>query len=167
MKNDSITRDNVFIRYRIENGVRERNPVKVMAFEMVELDNTDIVEYLLNNHLVQQKANKDFLENIIKGICPYTDYDDNACLQQCEDIIKDIEHTVNRSIRYVLWLTEPAAIDECYAFSEEDGYEIDGYQISDIVLSDLGYDGTLYAYEQNPVPIESKIIHRQLEFGSR
>jgi hypothetical protein len=56
------------------------------------------------------------------------------------------------NVRYALWLADKDAVEELY-----DGDELDVYPYETdnaIILSDLGYDGTLYGFEEMPEPLD-------------
>lgn len=71
-----------------------------------------------------------------------------------------IEDNTGKKIRYALWLADKDAVEDMYEGNERDIY---AYNVDDaVVLSDLGYDGTLYGFEEMPEPIED-IVESQKE----
>lgn len=152
------------VRFRTEafSGLGERNIVDVMCFETFELGNTDILETLQ--------------EGVLKGnsICdlfgPIIDYLEGANVSNCYENIKDqtafFEKVVNEirsvtglDIKYVLWLADKATVTdrEWYGRDMADDLDFDSYEIGPVVLSELGYDGTLYGYVDLPISLEERI----------
>lgn len=53
-------------------------------------------------------------------------------------------------LKYCLWLASKSTVLDLYNASEQD---IQKYETSPIILSDLGMDGMLFAYESMPRPL--------------
>jgi hypothetical protein len=69
-----------------------------------------------------------------------------------KEILGCIEDETTITVNYALWLADKDSVIDNYEGSER---EIYGYKIDNaIVLSDLGWDGTLYGFEDEPEPVE-------------
>ena len=145
------------IKYRTEMSVdSERKALPVMLFEITELHNTDILEYVSENYLLSEELKMD-VQEIIDNI---DDVDEDGCEGILEEILNCIEDSTGKKIRYALWLADKDAVEDMYEGDERDIY---AYNVDDaVVLSDLGYDGTLYGFEEMPEPIED-IVESQKE----
>lgn len=164
------------IRYRTESfsGTGERDAAAVMAFETKELGNTDILEYLrtyvLEDSSLAAKM-KDFERELEENYCI-----DDMSLDDMEgffkEVLAEIKNETGHNIRYALWLADPPVVlsPDCgYGRDLTEDYPIDAYETGPIILSDLGYDGTLYGYEDYPTPvfsIECAELRRQIESSS-
>lgn len=155
------------IKYRTEQlyGEGYRDAAPVMAHEVFELQNTDILETLSNtilkgtdigiklNHLmnvIECKVDDEELESFMDEA-----YDDEELgVSYMDNVLKAIKNITGKNIKYCLWLCD--SIDDLKTSYEED-FEIsitsiDEYEDSDIILSDLGTYGKLYGYETIPIP---------------
>lgn len=134
----------------------ERKALPVMLFEITELHNADILEYVSENYLLPDELKMD-VQEIIDNI---DDVDEDGCKEVLEQVLFCIEGSTGKKIRYVLWLADKDAVEDMYEGDERDIY---AYNVDDaVVLSDLGYDGTLYGFEEMPEPIED-IVESQKE----
>ena len=68
-----------------------------------------------------------------------------------EEIVKEICEETDKHLRYGLWLAPKKSVIDFYDGTEEN---INAYPISDVILSDLGDDGKLFAYEYFPYSVE-------------
>ena len=145
------------IKYRTEMSVdSERKALPVMLFEITELHNADILEYVSENYLLPDELKTD-VQEIIDNI---DDVDEDGCKGILEQVLFCIEGSTGKKIRYALWLADKDAVEDMYEGDERDIY---AYNVDDaVVLSDLGYDGTLYGFEEMPEPIED-IVESQKE----
>ena len=156
--------------YRIESygGSGIRDLKKIILFEILELDNTEILDYVYDNyakncdikHLPNElRTIPNKLKQMIKVIDGYTNsktYESGAILYTdkdieniVDDIIKFLNYIYKKDFKYGLWLCE--GIEECiYMYSKNKDDNVFIYQIGDLILSDLGRDGQLYAYEKEP-----------------
>ena len=149
-------------------GEGYRDAAEVMAHEVFELQNTDILETLSNGILkgtmvgarmkplidgiqneTDDKSINDFLdlafENVYAGIFYF---------RMVLSVIKSI---TGKDIKYVLWLCDSIDdVKQSYEFGDNVYTEFDEYKTSDVVLSDIGTQGKLYGYETMPEPIQSK-----------
>lgn len=136
------------IEYRTETayGSGTRNIIDVMNYEIFELFNTDIIDYVLTRHnsLLSEKT-KHMLQKDIEDIT-----DENDQKEFCTSIISDINNASNRSYKYALWLCERNAVKQLYLNDDYTEQNIDAYAVSDMIISDLGFDGRLYVYEDMP-----------------
>lgn len=151
------------IRYRTESfggsiyGHGERDAAAVMAFETKELGNTDILEYLRTSVLKDSSLAakmKDFERELEENYCI-----DDMSLDDMEgffkEVLAEIKNESGHNIRYALWLADPPVVlsPDCgYGRDLTDDFPVDAYETGPVILSDLGYDGTLYGYEEYPEP---------------
>lgn len=141
------------IMYRSEDsyGSGVRDIIQVMTYEIYELGNTDILEYVCEHYLSNET--KQVVTQLIRVI----ENGENELSEQdienlCIDIIDEINKKTNHNLKYALWLADKNVVEDMYA---DDELNIDTYYVSDIILADLGYDGMLFAYDNEPEPIES------------
>jgi len=153
------------IKFRTEQlygeGYREAAPV--MAHEVFEMQNTDILETLSNTILKGTDVGKELMHLMNVMNCKTEDQDLETFTDQAyeneelgisymENVLNAIQTVTGKRIKYCLWLCD--SIDELRDAYEED-FEInltsfDAYEDSDIILSDIGTYGKLYGYESNP-----------------
>lgn len=134
------------IKYRNETtyGNNIYDVLDVMLNEIYELGNIDILDYTLDIYM----SNSNYYELITEMINDITAFNQTEIFSVCKEIISEINKQLNKDIKYCLWLADKEAVEELYG----NDY-IMGYYCSDIILSDLGYEGKLYAYENKPEPI--------------
>lgn len=134
------------ILYRSESSSHpERDAISVMEFEIEELGNEDIFDYVLDNYKLSKQ-----LKNDIKN---YIDDKEGNLKNILENILFELKKQTGKNIKYVLWLAEKDTVIDMYD-GKENG--IDVYETKDgIVLSDLGYDGILFGFEKLPKPIDT------------
>ena len=65
-------------------------------------------------------------------------------------LVDAVQKDTQKKIFSVVWLAQKELLLDLYRADESD---IDEYEVSDIILSDLGPDGRLYAYDYDPQPI--------------
>lgn len=140
------------IMYRLEqlygSGVRDLQ--EIIVFEISELGNTDVLIYSLSHY---REYFSDNLAGRLESFINNEEY-----FEAHESYIRDLVNIYLRALstkfgyplKYGLWLAEKSR------FSIEMQPELDAYYTSDVVLSDLGLDGKLFAYEHMPEPIEQK-----------
>ena len=163
------------MKYRSELlfGDGYRDAAAVMAHEVFELENTDILTTLRTTILKNSSYAHD-LEILEEELTTFdiSDDDENgdlfelylthdsysdldcASIQFFETILHEIASITGKSIRYVLWLCDTK--EDVYHYdirNELTDADIDVYEESDIILSDMGHDGKLYGYETIPKPI--------------
>lgn len=128
----------------------ERKAIPVMLFEITELHNTDILDYVMNHyHLpgILMQNIQDYIDNVDD-----IEEGDENVEYMLKEILGCIEDETGINVNYALWLADREAVEELY---DGDELDVNAYDIDNaIVLSDLGYDGTLYGFEEMPEPIE-------------
>lgn len=159
------------IKYRTEtfSGSGVRDVKEVFFYEMFELENTDILSTMLNflagtkcelkiallHHKIQMGEGHEISKSFAMSV-----YD---------EMLELIKEKTGYQIKYALWLADKEDLmktfwrwangvynnnDECP--KPKDG-DIDAYEIGPVILSESDGDGgTLYGYEQCPVPIDPK-----------
>lgn len=140
------------LQYRVEHtGYKsDRNPIDVMSFESTELDNNDTIEYIRDNYLVNNtlltKTANDLLHNY-HNTDNYRKFFANA--------LSHIATATGKNITHVIWLADKNIVENQYA-AWNDSTEMDEYDVSNaIILSDLGNDGRLYGFDNEPKPIQT------------
>ena len=139
--------DSVMYRSEDSYGSGVRDILDIMTFEIYELKNIDILEYTLE-HYLQNSNIKETVENMIADI---EIFNEEEIYKVCKLIINEINKQTDHNLKYALWLAEYDAVSNIYSFDES---SIEAYNTSDIILSDLGYDGILFGYDEEPEPIE-------------
>lgn len=112
----------------------------VLDFEINELGNEDILDYIKDNyniHIDYSKTSKNNITDIVNQLRKKVGKNITRCLWLCDNI----EDVVNNYLD----------LDKIEYYNEQDALTryISQYKISDIVLSDLSEDGKLYAYTEN------------------
>lgn len=143
------------IRYRTEMSFESpRNALDVMRFEIGEMKNTDILEYVRDNYDLPRML-KDNIDEMI-GTLDDIDENDDELGHLLKEILFCIADETGVDVRYALWLADRDSVIENY---EGDELEIHAYETDGaVVLSDLGYDGTLYGYASMPEEIEEEDV---------
>lgn len=134
-------------------GREELDIYSVIAGEIIELGNKDIIDYCLNNYPLSSEL-KGRMSETLKEWDDYEELPEEDIILMIEDLVKEISHIFHMPIRYALWLASKEAVEELYDGNEDN---ISGYYVSDIILTDLGYDGRLYGYTEKPMPLVKKI----------
>ena len=115
-----------------------------MMFEIEELENEDIFDYVLDNYKLS-----DELKESIKA---YMDSSDGNLENILKNMLSEIKTQTGKDIKYALWLAEKETVIDMYDGAENG---IDVYETKDgVILSDLGYDGVLFGFEKLPEPID-------------
>lgn len=139
--------ENIMYRSEDSYGSGVRDILDIMTFEIYELKNIDILEYTLD-HYLQNSNIEETVENMIADI---EIFNEEEVYKVCKLIINEINKQTDHNLKYALWLAEYDAVSNIYSFNES---SIEAYNTSDIILSDLGYDGILFGYDEKPEPIE-------------
>ena len=139
------------IMYRSEDsyGSGVRDIIDIMTYEIYELGNIDILDYVCEHYL----SNED--KQIIIRVIPEIEsgeLSEKDIEDLCIDIIDKINKKTKHNLKFALWLADKNVVEDMYA---DDELNIDAYYVSDIILADLGYDGILFAYDEEPEPIET------------
>lgn len=143
------------IRYRNEScyGDGFRDIVDVMRHEIFTLENTDILEYLLDKN--PEAFSDELIEDMKQAIGHTEEYGGTDEMQElCTNIRDSLSRFYGKELRYCLWLADKDVVKELYDGNSAES--VDAYKVSDYILSDLGRDGTLYAYEDFPEPVNDK-----------
>ena len=140
------------IMYRSEDssGSGVRDIIEVMVFEIYELGNTDILEYV-SEHYLSDDTKQD-IDKVINAIEDGDELSEDDIIDLCENIVNEINKKTKHNLKFALWLADKDVVKDMYAYDE---LNIDAYYTSDIILSDLGYDGILFAYDIEPEPINN------------
>lgn len=142
--------------YRTESfsGSGVRNLRDIIEYEMSTLFNTDIPRYVLESYDLPDDLRQDLRDTLaLEETGEYPFLVDRGYLQQLiGQMVDAVGRSVGKTLRYGLWLAGKDAVRKHYG-GEAD---IQAYPAGDAVLSDLGYDGKLFAYENNPQPIENQ-----------
>lgn len=152
------------VRYRSETpfGDGVRDILSVLVHETYEMGNSDIVRYLVENYLFGPLKDdaitlcKELEENGFVDDYGESDWQDFFLCA-----IHEINLIKNCNLRFCLWLADKDVVKDYYC-KNCDEYDLCGYETSPIILSDLGHDGALYAYETVPIPISTKICSRSV-----
>lgn len=131
------------IGFRSEDvfGEGYRYAPRVMAHEVFELENSDIIDTLSSNLMRGSK--------ILKEAHNITDEESGVLF--FKEVLKELSKITGREVKYCLWLCDkPEDVFKEYGASKD---SIKVYLKSDIVLSDLGNEGKLYGYEELPKPL--------------
>lgn len=134
------------MKYRCESygGSGERDIVKVMAYEIAVLGNTDIFHTLIT--VLPKKA--DEMESFIYELeeeCGLQDTSYEDMEEFLREIVSSLNEIYHKDLKYALWLADYETVRDFYK-----GTDIDAYEESDVILSEIP-GGTLYAYEELPM----------------
>lgn len=142
--------------YRTESysGSGVRDIRDVINYEMAELQNTDIPQYVLGHYALPDELRKE-LEDILSleptGEYPFTG-DRGQLLNTIDALLKEVGDLKGTPVRYGLWLAPYETVRLRYC--QPGGRDIDRYPTSDVILSDLGQDGILFGYGEQPRKIQ-------------
>lgn len=144
------------LRYRTESfsGTGSRDAAEVMAFETFELGNTDIPEYLCS-HQLKGSSIAPALETITKELDDNGFVDDMSWEEKVDffrEVLEDLSKVTGVNIIHALWLADPNTVLNFYGKDLTPDSYIDAYEPGPVILTDLGYDGTLYGYDHEPYP---------------
>ncbi len=151
------------VRYRTEafSGTGERVAAEVMAFETFQLGNTDILETLAESVLKDRGEITGRCWSLVKelnnnGFVDDMNEDDQAAFMQ--SVLEEIKQVTGVDVRYALWLADKDVVTnrKWYGRDMFDDDDFDCYEVGPVVLSELGFDGTLYGYEEMPVRLEDR-----------
>lgn len=115
----------------------------ILVYEIFDLENTDILEYCSEHYDLSEP-----LMNEMNGIIDGEELDEDAVEDLVKRLLTEISSLTGKILRYGLWLAKKDVVMNFYDGDEE---TISGYYVSDVILSDLGEDGILFAYETFPV----------------
>lgn len=169
--------------YRTEecggSGVRDLE--SIIKFEVFELGNTDILDYILKNYNLKNGLLLSSFTNTIqtmRELCKGKNANDSEALTRVvtaygetmidkfvESVITMVKLITKKDIKYGLWLASKNAVINRYSSLPENGHNdaptdnIEMYETSDVILSDLGYEGILFAYETLPNAINADTMN--------
>ena len=136
------------LKYRCEDcyGSGERDIKRVIKHEVSELRNIDILEYCYEHYALSDNLSSD-IRTVIDRINQYEDVDD-ILSGVIDRLVSELNALTGKNLRFCLWLGEFQYIQDFY------GEPTHASSTSDVILSELGLDGTLYAFENEPTEIE-------------
>lgn len=164
------------VGYRSDNifGDGYRDAIDVMAHEIFELQNADILDTLADGVL----KDMDIAENLkhlsydigapravyFADILEEEDADtaEEKAKAFVREILDAVREKTGKDIKYVLWLSD--SVDDVITEYElnEAIKEFDEYSTADsVVLSDIGKGGKLFGYEK--LPAEIRIVDRRMK----
>lgn len=119
-------------------------------FEMAELRNDDIPEYVLSHFTLSDSVREELTDTLkLRDNGEYPFLVDRSYLEDLiDDMLTDIRNETGKDIRYGLWLADEDGVKRYLC-----GGTVDRYPLSEVILSDLGPDGRLYAFNSLPVPL--------------
>ena len=131
-----------------------RDLKEIIEYEMSALFNTDIPRYVLENYDLPDDLGQDLRDTLaLEDTGEYPFLVDRGYLQELiERMVEAVGRSVGKTLRYGLWLAGRDAVRQVYG----GGDDIQAYPAGDAILSDLGYDGLLFAYENNPKPLTTE-----------
>ena len=153
------------IGYRTEElyGSGNRKAANVLAFEIFQLSNVDILLTIANTILKNNKIADDLIyladcinekvdDDVVEKFLNNAFNNEELGIEFCQNILDEINKVLGKEINYVLWLSDTVEelLKEYYL---NDDVLLDSYECSDIILSDLGDNGKLYGYTECPKPI--------------
>lgn len=156
------------VRYRTEafSGLGERNAAEVMAFETFSLGNVDILQTLAEGTLKGRGEITNRCWDFIDELNNNGFVDDMSITDQVafmNEVLAEVAKVTGVEVQYALWLADRETVTDRkwygrYMAHDED---FESYQIGPVVLSDLGFDGTLYGYEEMPVSLETRLEYAE------
>lgn len=164
------------VGYRSDSifGDGYRDAVDVMAHEIFELQNADILDTLADGVLKDMDIAENlkhlsydigapravYFADILEE--EYTDIAEGKAKAFVREILDAVREKTGKDIKYVLWLS--GSVDDVITEYElnEPITEFDEYSTADsVVLSDIGKGGKLFGYEK--LPAEIRIVDRQMK----
>jgi hypothetical protein len=147
------------IGYRCEEAFGDgvTDLIKVMAYETFELGNSDILEYV-SMHYLEDGELKDECLSMIQEL-EDNGYVDDMFEDEKEEfmgkLVNEINKKLNMELKSCLWLASLDTVKDYYC-QNMDSFFIKSYETSNAIITDLGYDGALYAYEVLPKMIKQE-----------
>lgn len=152
------------VRYRTEafSGTGERDAAEVMAFETFTLGNVDILQTLAEGPLKGRGEITNRCWNFIDELNNNGFVDDMGTYDQIKfmkEVLGEIEKVTGVHVQYALWLADKEVVTDrkWYGRDMADDEDFESYQVGPVVLSELGFDGTLYGYEVLPISLETRL----------
>ena len=128
-------------------GSGERDIFQVIWHEVASLWNTDIFKYCLNHYRLSDSLSGTL--NLDISIIEEFGERPEDLDEDIKNLVSELSSLTGKQLKFVLWLAEKDAVRTLYQGTEEN---MSCYEASDVILSDLGLDGILFAYEQPPQP---------------
>lgn len=122
----------------------------IIMFEIIELCNTDILDYCMEQY--EDVLSEDLYERLNTLSYDMSDgaeIDEDAIEELVDDLLEELSEHFEVEIKYAMWLASKEAVIELYSDGNEDAV-LTAYETSEIILSDLGYDGKLFGYSKRP-----------------
>ena len=156
-------------------GEGYRDAASVMAHETFVLDNTNILDYLIQSDIISNST-KEYLRVYTtlmeEGRLIHTGYDtdyeemlyrfrekEQERIEFFQEVLSDIKEMTGMNIRFCLWLCDtPEDSFDSYNLDLQkkiNDFSFDEYEKSTVVLADIGKEGMLYGYEYEPKSIRS------------
>lgn len=152
------------VRYRTEafSGTGERDAAEVMVFETFTLGNVDILQTLAEGLLKGRGeiTNRcwDFVDELNNNgfVDDMGTYDQIAFMKE---VLAEIEKVTGVEVKYALWLADKDVVTDrkCYGRDMADDEDFESYPVGPVVLSDIGFDGSLYGYTVLPTSLETRL----------
>lgn len=150
-KNDIEEIPEVLYRTEEYSGSGVRDIMEIIENEVCELGNADIPKYMLEHYAFPEE-----LQSMLQTIKDQCEFGINPTREQTHKIFRvaldQIGSQRGMKITCGLWLAGRDEVEEHY-LRGEDG-KIDAYQTSPVILSDLGPEGYLFAYPEEPKKIQ-------------
>lgn len=159
--------------YRCEDffGEGYRDAASVLGHETFVLDNTDILDSLINSELISKDMKSYLLEYVtlmeeghpLRAGGFDTDYEEMLYRYRkneedrkefFDEVLDDIYEATGFKVKYCLWLCDtPRDSFDSYSINKDikmEDLQFDEYERSDVILVDNGREGKLYGYEKEP-----------------
>lgn len=152
-----------------------KDAVDVISFEINELKNTDTITYIYKHYAnnkekilkaipkKEQTAYKNafrLMKKTYEGINIMETKEFNT-ERFVKTMLSIVEISTGVKVKYVLWLASKNAVLNLYSHGNTN---INEYEVGDVILSDLGYDGTLYGYANIPTKINKETEYNLLGY---
>lgn len=157
------------IKYRTEelSGSGCREIFDVLKFEIFELTNNDIFLTLIEKSKTCKKCQDNFISiyqifRIWKNSDSHVNINENDVINE---LISNINDFYEDEINHCLWLCNSVEdIDSSYGemLHGDETITIDMYECGNIVLSDLGLEGSLYGFNRLPEKVGSLEIKHNI-----
>ena len=133
-------------------GSGKRNIIEVLVYEIYELNNIDVLETFVDERKLSnglcQKMKRVIAQRSTTGHITDSKDEIKTLVGQ---LILSLSNLYGKNLSHCLWLCEEKYVRDLYGKGTKD--TIVYYEVSDVILSDLGMSGKLYAYSYNPKPI--------------
>lgn len=162
------------IRYRTDTAYGEggHQPAEILAYECFELENVYLIEDLIallernlaehETHPFVMSAKKFYktLDDDKNYLFYHEDY--TRVVPFMKELLNLLSEVTGMGINYLLWLTEFDIVIDLYG----DGIvnkikDVDAYECG-FPLIEIACDGTLYAYDTKPQPLDKSYVKNAL-----